>query len=87
MEAQHLIAQRASRPFWQLWEIFEDKTAKPMQVVNAFLDPIIRDAIEKHKTAVLNGEKLSTDAVGEDDTLLDHLVRSTDGNEPECKLL
>ncbi|KAJ7056650.1 cytochrome P450 [Mycena amicta] len=57
---------------WPLFEIFEDKTLKPMRTVNAFVDPIIAKAVEKKKQS--DG---STDAKVEHDTLLDELLNST----------
>ncbi|KAH7926999.1 cytochrome P450 [Leucogyrophana mollusca] len=77
-EAQHGIARRNMvGQTWPLAEIFADRTAKPMELVNAFLDPIIQDAIEKHKRS----ENLEVkDESADDEALLDHLVRlTTDG--------
>lgn len=57
---------------WPLWEIFEDKTTKPMKVVNAFIEPIIADAVAKKNDAWR--EKVSEEGKK---TLLDHLVQVT----------
>ncbi|KAG8215368.1 cytochrome P450 [Butyriboletus roseoflavus] len=59
---------------WPLFELFQDHTREPMKVVNAFLDPILEDAIAKQKESegLLDAEN---DTEGE--TLLDHLVRQT----------
>jgi hypothetical protein len=54
---------------WPLTEIFEDKTSKSMRLVNAFVEPIIKEALER-KQRVVNED---------DETLLDHLVKATDG--------
>jgi hypothetical protein len=55
---------------WPLTELFEDKTSEPMRLVNAFIEPIIKEALERKQRM----------AVSEDDeTLLDHLVKATDG--------
>ena len=48
-----------------------------MRVVNAYIEPILKDAIEKAKTASLHGEKPAESS--DEDTLLDHLVRLTTG--------
>lgn len=74
-KSQHLIAQRSRIGWiWPLFEIFEDKTAQPMNVVNAFLDPIMKDAVEKHQSMPPGPKK---DDVRDDETLLDHLVKLT----------
>ncbi|KAG2028464.1 cytochrome P450, partial [Suillus americanus] len=44
-----------------------------MKVVNAFLDPIVKDALEKHSTA---GE-FDKNEFADDQTLVDHLVNLT----------
>ena len=58
---------------WPLWEIFENKTKKSMKVVDAFIKPIIADAIAKNNHA-RREEKVSQEGEG---TLLDHLVQVT----------
>ena len=61
---------------WPLFEIFQDPMREPMKVVNAFLDPILKDAIAKQKASQgLPGVGKDT----EDETLLDHLIRQTTG--------
>lgn len=50
-----------------------------MQVINAFIEPIVREAVEKLKKGI---EKKKNDVVDVEDveeTLLDHLVKQTDG--------
>ena len=49
-----------------------------MKVVNAYIEPILKDAIEKAKVESLHGEKPSPES-SDEDTLLDHLVRLTTG--------
>ena len=49
-----------------------------MAVVDAFLDPILKAAIEKAK--LTKREDTPTDEIGEDETLLDHLIKFTKGN-------
>jgi len=46
-----------------------------MEVVNAFLDPILKDALEKHSTTA----KLDNNDFADDETLVDHLVKLTSG--------
>jgi hypothetical protein len=46
-----------------------------MKVVNAFLDPILKDALEKRSTAV----EFDKNEFADDQTLVDHLVNLTSG--------
>ena len=78
-DAQCTASQRASRSWlWPLFELWGDKTVEPMKVVNAYIEPILKDAIEKAKTAALHRERLTPES-SDEDTLLDHLVRLTTG--------
>jgi len=85
LEAQELISgrERAGYPVWPLLELFGDKTKAPMDIVNAYIDPIIAEALEKKRDAELVENKTDkvegSDEIGEDETLLDHLVRDTNG--------
>ncbi|KAF9490990.1 cytochrome P450, partial [Pleurotus eryngii] len=74
-------------PIWPLWEMFGDAMKEPMGVINAFIDPIIQDALHKKGTkdmekGILRGQniKLEEDTnnaeVDDDVTLLDHLALS-----------
>ncbi|KAJ7220117.1 cytochrome P450 monooxygenase pc-1 [Mycena pura] len=58
---------------WPLFELLEDRTAKPMKTVNAFVDPIISKAVERKRRS---GKEAGAD-VGDNDTLLDELLNST----------
>ena len=65
---------------WPLLEVFGDKTAESMKVVNAYIEPIIKEAVEKKRLAApLKVDKRKEDEVGDDETLLDHLVNLTSG--------
>ncbi|KAG2063571.1 cytochrome P450 [Suillus decipiens] len=79
-EAQQVISRRVSLgQTWPLSEILADDTTQHMKVVNAFLDPILKDALEKH-SAVGEFDKitLSMDINGyKKKTLVDHLVNLT----------
>ena len=75
--AQHALANRnLIGGSWPLFEIFRDHTREPMKVVNAFLEPILKDALAKQK-AYQGLQSIDKDADGE--TLLDHLIRQTTG--------
>ena len=71
-EAQFIASQRVHRSWLSpLFELWSDKTVAPMKVVNAYIEPILNDAIGKAKN--LHGEK-PTPQASDEDTLLDHLV-------------
>ncbi|KAJ7464337.1 cytochrome P450 monooxygenase pc-1 [Mycena latifolia] len=74
-EAIQVIAEREYiGHIWPLFEIFQDKSAAPMKIVSAFLDPIIHAAVEKKQLAeAMATEKSNVEA----DTLLDELLNST----------
>ena len=60
---------------WPLFEMFEDKTSKHMKVLREFVDPIVKDAIEKRRRGGVEKKELD-----DSDTLLDNLVNRTDGS-------
>ncbi|CDO68135.1 hypothetical protein BN946_scf185003.g7 [Trametes cinnabarina] len=80
-DAQHAISLRARTGWtWHLSELLRDKSAEPMRIVDAFLQPILEEAIAKNRAAKAQAESgatVSKDA-GDDETLLDHLVKYTD---------
>ncbi|CAK5274576.1 unnamed protein product [Mycena citricolor] len=65
---------------WPLQEFWVDTMEEPMSVVRAYLDPILREAIEKKRRsgsfekADVNGDR----EVQEGETLLEHLVNYTE---------
>ncbi|KAL0953039.1 hypothetical protein HGRIS_007241 [Hohenbuehelia grisea] len=81
LHAQEVISKRERAGWtWPLAEIFRNATEEPMKVVNAFVEPIIKDAIEKRRIAKaqeLTEEVKNANEVGENDTLLDHLAKQT----------
>ncbi|KAH0834209.1 cytochrome P450 [Lanmaoa asiatica] len=73
--AQQALASRVMvGGTWALFEPFRDPTQEPMRVVNAFLEPILKDAIAKRKASQALPD---ADKDTEDETLLDCLVRQT----------
>ncbi|KAF8208856.1 cytochrome P450 monooxygenase pc-3 [Mycena galopus ATCC 62051] len=60
---------------WPILEMFTDKTVAPMKIVNAYIDPIIHDAVEKKKLAKSLGANMET--TDEEGTLLDELLNVT----------
>jgi len=73
-QAQQGINRRlAIGQTWPLNEILADSTAQHMKVVNAFLDPILKDALEKRS---MTGE-FDKNEFADDQTLVDHLINLT----------
>ena len=74
LDVQFAVSQRERLGFvWPLQEVFENKTKKPMKVVDAFIEPIVADAVAK-KNSARREEKVPQEGEG---TLLDHLVQVT----------
>ncbi|KAH6889005.1 cytochrome P450 monooxygenase pc-1 [Coprinopsis sp. MPI-PUGE-AT-0042] len=75
LNAQFVIANRERLGHvWPLFEIFEDKAKPHMEIVNRFVDPIIQEALRKNAA---NPKGAESNEIEADETLLDHLVRST----------
>ena len=51
-----------------------------MKIVNAYIDPILKEALKKKSVwdEEMGGKRNEKD-IAEDETLLDHLVKLTDG--------
>jgi hypothetical protein len=81
LQAQLLVSKRERLGVvWPLFEIFKTVTDEPMNIVNAYLEPIIKEAVEKKQRASLpSAEK--TSELDDDDTVLDHLVKLTSGKQ------
>ncbi|KAF7299062.1 hypothetical protein MIND_00854500 [Mycena indigotica] len=66
---------------WPLMEMWYDKTAAPMEIVSAYIDPIIKDRLEKKRVADALKQDLDKKELEEDSaesmTLLDDLVGMT----------
>ncbi|KAF8957214.1 cytochrome P450 monooxygenase pc-3 [Flammula alnicola] len=76
LQAQEVISIRERYGWiWPLTEITENKSYAPMQVVNAYIEPIVEEALRKKRSSPMK-EKDAVDA--DDGTLLDHLVNLTD---------
>ncbi|KAH7929018.1 cytochrome P450 [Leucogyrophana mollusca] len=76
-QVQYALSSRLTKgQMWPLFELFGDKTEKHMKVVNAFIQPIMEEAIEKRRLASQSLEEPLKGA-SDDDTLIDHLVRLT----------
>ena len=69
-----MLTLRFRNPFWRVGEFFSDSTAAPTKVIKDYLDPIVQEAIDERK----QNEK---DGVDSEETLLQHLVKSSTGEE------
>ena len=83
LKAEHLCAERATQgKLWPLWEMREDKSRQYMRVVDAYLHPILEEALAK-KARREREEKAKrveeADEIEDGETLLDHLVKYTSG--------
>ncbi|KAI0337412.1 cytochrome P450 monooxygenase pc-3 [Trametopsis cervina] len=82
--AQDVIADRSRIGWvWPWRELWTDRTAAPMKVVDAYLTPIVERALERRreeKAAGLGGVGVEgkEEEIGEEETLLDHLVKFVD---------
>lgn len=78
--AQLIVSERPRVGWlWPLKELFKSRTDEHMAIVDAFLEPLLQEALhkkeEREKTGVTLDEKENQD----DETLLDNLVRQTSG--------
>ena len=64
--------------FWPLIEFWENEVEKEIQTVFAYVDPIVNRALETKKAKELS----KVEGEDEDETLLGHLVKLTDGEYP-----
>ncbi|KZP25071.1 cytochrome P450 monooxygenase pc-3 [Athelia psychrophila] len=80
-DAQFFSAYRNMRGWaWPLAEMFHNHTKAPMDVVSAFLDPVLERAIKRRNVTAgppTGDEKGYINEVAQDGTLLDHLVKLT----------
>lgn len=78
-EAQRLSALRSRRGYlWPLTEFWKDKVEEQMVVVRSFIEPIVAEALRKKKEKN-SIEDENDKEVGEGESLLEHLVKLTDG--------
>lgn len=75
-EAQYVVSGRLKVGWpWPLLEIGGDKTKASMDIINAYMDPILADAIAKAKTS----GKTTKEDIDAEENLLSHLVKDTSG--------
>ncbi|KAI0637985.1 cytochrome P450 monooxygenase pc-3 [Trametes polyzona] len=77
-KAQVIVAERPRMGWvWPLKEIFRTSTDEHMAVVDAFIEPILKEALRKKEERLKNNDGLDSKESQEDETLLDHLVKQT----------
>ena len=67
---------------WPLWEMRVDKSRAHMRVVDAYLRPILEEALVKKARRERGGKARlveAADEIEDGETLLDHLVKYTSG--------
>ena len=68
---QDVLAQRNRvGAFWWLYEFWKDKVGEHRKAINNFVDPIVKDALARKKTQVVEKEN---------ETFLDHMIEHTQG--------
>ncbi|KAL5494824.1 hypothetical protein ACEPAI_286 [Sanghuangporus weigelae] len=73
--AQLTVAHRTRLgDMWPLFEMAKDLTKEDMRIVNAFIDPILEEAVTKRGTPQ---EFTAKKEIGEGETLLDYLITYT----------
>lgn len=93
-EAQRLVALRSRRGVnWPLTEFWKDKVSEQMVVINGFIEPILRTAVERKKLSSPEESKTSEKnfpdkdrEVKDGESLLDHLINYTEGEQSRRKL-
>ena len=82
-KAEHLCAERATQgKLWPLWEMRKDKSRQYTSVVDAYLHPILEEALAKkaRREREENAKRAEeADDIEDGETLLDHLVKYTSG--------
>ncbi|KZV93250.1 cytochrome P450 monooxygenase pc-3 [Exidia glandulosa HHB12029] len=74
-DAKRVVATRLRLGgFWPLAEMFRNPSQKPMEIIDAYIDPILQVALEKKR--LLKGSPTPTEK--DASTLLDHLVEYTE---------
>lgn len=81
-EAQEAISDRQIYgELWPLSETMKDRTEEPMKVVHGFIEPILKDALDKRPNSAKKTPRptMEKEVIAEEVTFLDHLVEHTDG--------
>ena len=77
---QRIVSERPRVGWvWPMMEVFKSAPDEHMTVVDAFIEPILQDALRKKEERAKAGEDLDDKESQDDETLLDHLVKQTSG--------
>ncbi|KDQ56219.1 hypothetical protein JAAARDRAFT_70562 [Jaapia argillacea MUCL 33604] len=63
---------------WQFFEFWKDSAKDQMVAINTFIQPILSDAMERKRLAASESETKGEKQVGEGETLLSHMLNSTE---------
>ncbi|RPD66744.1 cytochrome P450 monooxygenase pc-2 [Lentinus tigrinus ALCF2SS1-7] len=78
LNAQNALAMRLRKGWvWHFSELTKDASAEAMEEVDAYLQPILEEAIRKNKSQIGNVAS-GKEKDAENETLLDHLTKLTD---------
>ncbi|EJF62806.1 cytochrome P450 monooxygenase pc-3 [Dichomitus squalens LYAD-421 SS1] len=76
--AQRIVSERPRVGWlWPLKELFKSRTDEHMAIVDAFLEPLLQEAIRKKEEREKAGASLDDKESQDDETLLDNLVKQT----------
>lgn len=82
-KVQQIVAERPRLGWvWPLKEIFKTSTDEYMEIVDGFIEPILKDALRKKEQRLKEEHDLDDKESQEDETLLDQLVKQTSGALP-----
>ncbi|RXW22105.1 hypothetical protein EST38_g3734 [Candolleomyces aberdarensis] len=78
LKAQEIIANRERLSWiWPLFEINKDKTADSMKIVNAYIEPVIKEAVERKRNSPPQDKNVDDKEAEKEGCLLDHLLDVT----------
>ena len=64
---------------WPIMEFWKDRVKEHLAAVDEFIDPIVDEALQRKAAAGFDAEKEQAREIRDDETLLEHLVKYTDG--------
>lgn len=78
--AQAAIADRGNwGPLWELAEFWKDRVEEPLEVVRAYIEPILEEGIRRRREKEAAGLSEKKDEIEDGETPLDYLIKHTDG--------
>ena len=67
-------------------EFWKDRVKEHLAAVDEFIDPIVDEALRKKAASGFDAEKEQAREIRDDETLLEHLVKYTDGTPTRVSL-